>query len=345
MFDEFYKLATPPFQLTPDPQFWFESATHRKAMAYLGYGLTQGEGFVVITGEIGAGKTTLTHHLMNMVDPNRILAIRLVSTQLDGTGIVTAVAAALGIPTQGQGKAGLLATIEHFVMDHARSGQKLLIIVDEAQGLTHEALEELRMLSNFQNGGSAVVQLLLVGHPELRDRLASDASLEQVRQRVIAAHHLTTLEPSEVRAYVEHRLKTAGWNGCPTFGDDVWRLLHAESGGVPRRLNAIMHRVLLAGAVDHCEHITVDRIGAVLDDMANDIGTAAPASAVEQPFAASAHDQAAPVADTHMLDVAARIAMLEARTEEQDAALRRILEVMVDWAESQDETAQTQHYG
>lgn len=336
MFDEFYKLTASPFQLTPDPKFWFESATHRKAMAYLGYGLTQGEGFVVITGEIGAGKTTLTHHLMEQVDPTRILPIRLVSTQLDGTGIVTAVAAALGLPTQGQGKAGLLAAIEAFVTDRARSGQKLLIIVDEAQGLTHEALEELRMLSNFQLGNGAIVQLLLVGHPELRDRLASDASLEQVRQRVIAAHHLTTLEPSEVRSYVEHRLKRAGWSGRPAFTEDVWRLLHAESGGVPRRLNSIMHRVLLAGAVEQCEIVSVDLINAVLADMEQD---SAPVSAPASPEVASA------MADTHMLDVAARIATLEARTEEQDAALRRILEVMVEWAESQDQGAQQANFG
>lgn len=327
MYDEFYQLTAAPFQLTPDPKFWFESATHRKAMAYLGYGLTQGEGFVVITGEIGAGKTTLTHHLMDQVDPTRILAIRLVSTQLDGTGIVTSVASAFGLPTQGQGKAGLLAAIEAFVTDRARSGQKVLIIVDEAQGLTHEAMEELRMLSNFQLGGAAIIQLLLVGHPELRDRLASDPSLEQVRQRVIAAHNLTTLEPSEVRSYVEHRMKCVGWAGRPTFTEDVWRLLHSQSGGVPRRLNSIMHRVLLAGSVERCDVISANLIMAVLQDMEDDLNGVAPYEATET---------SAPVADTHMLDVAARIAMLEARTEEQDAALRRILEVMVEWAEGQD---------
>ncbi len=327
MFDQFYQLTASPFQLTPDPKFWFESATHRKAMAYLGYGLTQGEGFVVITGEIGAGKTTLTHHLMQQVDPTRIYAIRLVSTQLDGTGIVTAVASAFGLPTQGQGKAGLLAAIEALVTDRARSGQKILIIVDEAQGLTHEALEELRMLSNFQLGGGAIIQLLLVGHPELRERLASDPSLEQVRQRVIAAHNLTTLEPSEVRSYVEHRLKCVGWAGRPTFTEDVWRLLHSQSGGVPRRLNSIMHRVLLAGAVEQRDVISADLVMAVLNDMEDDLQMPAVPEAAASP---------APVADTHMLDVAARIAMLEARTEEQDAALRRILEVMVEWAETQD---------
>lgn len=321
MYDEYYRLTAAPFQLTPDPKFWFESATHRKAMAYLGYGLTQGEGFVVITGEIGAGKTTLTHHLMHQVDPNRIHCIRLVSTQLDGTGLVTAVAAQLGLPTQGQGKAGLLAAMEAQISDMGASGKRLLIIVDEAQGLTNEALEELRMISNFQLGGKALVQLLMVGHPELRDRLASDASLEQVRQRVIAAHHLTTLEPSEVRSYVEHRLKCAGWQGHPGFAEECWRTLHSLSGGVPRRVNAIMHRVMMAGAMEHIDSFTPDMIQAVNADMSDDV---APVTAQ------------APMADTQMLDVAARIAMLEARTEEQDAALRQILEVMVQWAETQD---------
>ena len=152
MYNDHYGLTGRPFQLTPDPRFYFESATHKKAMAYLGYGLAQGEGFIVITGEIGSGKTTLTGHLLGTIDPLRIRAIRIVSTSFGGDDLLRLVAAQVGVATESLEKAEVLDRIETNLLDHARTGQKTLIIVDEVQNLEQDALEELRMLSNFQAG-------------------------------------------------------------------------------------------------------------------------------------------------------------------------------------------------
>ena len=166
MFDDFYGLDARPFQLTPDPAFYFESSTHRKALSYLGYGLAQGEGFVVITGEVGAGKSTLVAYLMATIDPARMTAANVVTSALDGEEIVHVVAQSFGLPVMGHDKASALGTLEAFFHDEARAGRRCLLIVDEAQNLSVSALEELRMLSNFQLGSHPLLQTLLLGQPE-----------------------------------------------------------------------------------------------------------------------------------------------------------------------------------
>lgn len=211
MYDEHYGLSGRPFQLTPDPKFWFDTATHRKAMAYLGYGLSQGEGFIVITGDIGAGKTTLVGHLMATIDRERLHAIKLVSTQIEADDLLRIVGAGLEIDCAGLSKAEMLRQIERGLHMVARSGRRTLLIVDEAQALHTSALEELRMLSNFQAGGHALLQIFLLGQPEFRERLNGSSRLEQLRQRVIATHHLDPMGAGEVPAYIHHRLKIVGW--------------------------------------------------------------------------------------------------------------------------------------
>jgi general secretion pathway protein A len=332
MYNDHYGLSGRPFQLTPDPRFYFESGTHRKAMAYLGYGLAQGEGFIVITGEIGSGKTTLTGHLLNTVDPMRIKAIRLVSTQLNGDELLSSVATNFGVQTQGVDKAGLLDGIESRLLEFARSGQKALIIVDEAQNLDMSALEELRMLSNFQAGEHAMVQLLLLGQPEFKERLDSDPALEQLRQRVIATHHLTAMERSEVRPYIEHRMQLVGWQGNPRLDESAIEPIFAYSGGMPRKINNLMTRVLLMGSMEQRAAVDGQLVDVVVADMDRD-GTAveAPAPQTEQPMA-----PASTVHDPVALDFAARIAMLESHAEEQGAVLRRVLTLLVQWAESNE---------
>ena len=146
MFDDFYGLTGRPFQLTPDPAFYFESLTHRKALSYLGYGLAQGEGFVVITGEVGSGKSTLVAHLMSTIDPARLTAAQVVTSKLDGEELVHVVAQSFGLLIDGHDKATALGAIESFLHEEARAGRRCLLIVDESQNLTIGALEELRML-------------------------------------------------------------------------------------------------------------------------------------------------------------------------------------------------------
>lgn len=283
MYDQFYGLTGRPFQLTPDPHFYYESVTHRKAMSYLGYGLAQGEGFIVITGDIGAGKTTLVGHLMATIDPSRLTAVKIVSTQVGGDDMLRLAAQAFGVVAEGADKAMLLGRIEIWLHEQARSGRRSLLIVDEAQNLPIPALEELRMLSNFQLGGQALLQIFLLGQPEFRETLRTSPALEQLRQRVIATHHLDPMMPNEVEPYILHRLSLVGWNGNPQFTADAFARVYQETDGIPRRINALASRVLLLGAIDKLGMIDGGVVNAVIADMAQDDEPAAPMAVVAEP--------------------------------------------------------------
>jgi general secretion pathway protein A len=334
MYTDYYGLTAPPFQLTPDARFWFASGTHKKAMAYLGYGLAQGEGFIVVTGDIGAGKTTLTSHLMETIDPARVTAVRIVSTQVQGDDMLRLAAQGLGLPTEGVEKAQLLDRIERHLTETGRAGRRTLLIIDEAQNLPISALEELRMLSNFQAGGHALMQILLLGQPEFRDRLAASEDLEQLRQRVIATHHLDPMKPAETRGYLEHRLTTAGWTGRPALTEEACQMLHAASGGIPRKLNTLASRALLMGALEQSDTIDGAMVAQVVADLDGDRPkVAAPLPKSQMPTTA---EQSTP--DSRSVDHEARIAMLEAQILEQEAALRRVLTLLIDWVE-RDEPA------
>jgi len=369
MYDDHYGLSGRPFALTPDPKFWFDTATHRKAMAYLGYGLSQGEGFIVITGDVGAGKTTLVGHLMATIDRERLHVIKLVSSQVDGDDLLRIVATGLGVETAGLMKAQLLVAVERGLHAVARSGRRTLLIVDEAQALHTGALEELRMLSNFQAGGHALLQIFLLGQPEFRAALHGSDRLEQLRQRVIAMHHLDPMGAEEVEPYVLHRMSLVGWNGRPKFTPDAFAALYRGSDGVPRRLNQLAGRVLLFGAIEQIDVIDAKVVDAVIADITGDMPApttpaprpvvAAPAPAPEpeivaapEPIEASkpvptreplaAVEPAAPANDPKPASIEIahdRFAAIETRLEEQDAALRRVLALLVDWVEGNEAAA------
>ena len=268
MFDDYYGLTGKPFQLTPDPEFYFRSITHRKALSYLGYGLAQGEGFIVITGEVGAGKSTLVAHMMASVDPAQVTVAQVVTSKLDGEEIVHVVAQAFGLDIEGHDKASALGAIESFLHEEARAGRRCLLVVDESQNLSVAALEELRMLSNFQLGNHPLLQTLLLGQPEFRATLQSHPDLEQLRQRVIAAHHLDPMQKGEIEPYIVHRLEKVGWQGNPSFDQRVFAELYEASGGIPRRVNQIANRLLLLGAVEERSRIDAAMLQAVVDEMA-----------------------------------------------------------------------------
>ncbi len=270
MFDDFYGLTGRPFQLTPDPAFYFESATHRKALSYLGYGMAQSEGFIVITGEIGAGKSTLVAHLMKKIDPEQMTVGQIVTSSLDGEEMVHVVAQCFGLAVEGHDKASALGEIETFLHEEARAGRRCLLVVDESQNLSIEALEELRMMSNYQLGSHPLLQQLLLGQPEFKAMLATSDRLEQLRQRVIATHHLGAMQPEEVRPYVEHRLNCVGWDGSPAWDDDVFAGLYEATGGIPRRVNQVATRLLLLGAVEQRTRIDLAMLHAVLKEMDQD---------------------------------------------------------------------------
>lgn len=364
MYDQHYGFSDRPFQLTPDPRFWFDTATHKKAMAYLGYGMAQGEGFIVITGDIGAGKTTLVGHLVDTIDPDRLNVIKIVSTQIDADDLLRIVCTGLSVDAAGLTKAQMLSAIERGLHGVARGGRRTLLIVDEAQALPVDSLEELRMLSNFQAGGGALLQIFLLGQPEFRDKLG-DAALEQLRQRVIAMHHLGPMDADELEAYLIHRLTVVGWSGRPDFDSDALAAIYDWSGGIPRRVNQLVSRVLLHGAIEGIDTFGADDVAAVIGDMDGDgmSGQMAPidtvdGAAIEWPFTdtgrswrpiavnGSADDaqprpiHAAPVVDgasdassKRDIDIARRLADIDQRLEDQDAALRRVLTLLVDWVE------------
>jgi general secretion pathway protein A len=255
MYDKFYRLSGLAFQLIPDAQFFFESSIHRQAMAYLSYGLRHAGGFIVITGEIGAGKTILVDHLLSTVDHNKFFIAKIVTTRLSGDDFLYLVASGFGIAPEGLTKGPLLQKIMDLVIAQQRIGRRPVLIVDEAQNLTLDALEELRMLSNVVLNKEFALQSLLLGQPQFRAVL-ENPSLEQLRQRVTAAYHLGPLNEVETRAYVEHRLRQADWKGDPNLSDDCFWAIYRHSGGLPRRINSLCSRLLLHGFLEELHTLT-----------------------------------------------------------------------------------------
>lgn len=269
MYEEFYGLTEKPFQTNPDPTFYFGSRQHRRAMAYLEYGLHRNEGFIVITGEVGAGKTTLVRNLLSKLDSDKFIAAHLVSTQLDADNALKLVASVFGIPVSGESKADLLIAIEATLVNAYRAGKRCLLIVDEAQNLSMQAVEELRMLSNFQLNTHALMQSFLVGQPEFRYTLQSP-QLTQLRQRVIAACHIGPMDEAETKAYVEHRLTHCGWKDSPTFSPDSFPAIYEGSGGIPRRINAICDRLLLSGFLSNNKSFSESDVFEVVREIENE---------------------------------------------------------------------------
>lgn len=259
MYESFYGLTGKPFQLNPDPSFFFGSKGHSSAYSYLKYGVFQSEGFIVVTGEIGAGKTTLVRTLLEELDPRKVVAVQLVSTQLEADDLLRSVATAFGLPVRGTDKAQLLATIEAFLTSLVTEHKRALLVVDEAQNLSPRAMEELRMLSNFQLGDRALLQSFLVGQPELRELLRGP-SMQQLRQRVIASYHLGPMDEDETRGYIEHRLHRVGWKDDPSFDPAVFPSIYRATGGIPRKINLLCNRLLLASYL--AEKHAIDRADA-----------------------------------------------------------------------------------
>ncbi len=270
MYEDYYRFSAKPFQLNPDPRFFYGSKGHRRAMAYLDYGLSLGEGFIVITGEVGAGKTTLVRNLFRQLDSSNLLAAQLVSTQLDAEDTLRSVAASFGLEHESLTKSALLKNLEDFLAAAARQGKRTLLVVDEAQNLTPRAVEELRMLSNFQNNERSLIQTFLLGQPEFRGILQSP-DMQQLRQRVVASYHLGPLDADETRGYIEHRLRTVGWQGTPGFDDAAFAALHRFTAGIPRRLNTTCDRLLLFGFLEEKSHFGEAEVDEVIADLKNEV--------------------------------------------------------------------------
>jgi putative secretion ATPase (PEP-CTERM system associated) len=266
MYTEFYNLTGQPFQLTPDHRFYFGSSGHKRAMAHLSFGLSQAEGFIVITGDVGAGKTTLMGHLLSTLDSTKYVSATLVTTQLGADDVLRMVASAFGLDQEQADKATLLRRIEAFCESNHSEGKHCLLLIDEVQNLSFQALEELRMLSNFQSGGKALLQSILLGQPQFRRTLAS-SDLDQLRQRVIASYHLGPITAQETREYIRHRMNAVGWNNDPVLSEDAYLEAYRRSGGVPRKINVLCSRLLLYGFLEETHELDGTAVIQVAEDL------------------------------------------------------------------------------
>ena len=270
MYESFYNLTGMPFQLTPDSRFFFGSRGHSKAIAHLNYGLAQGEGFIIITGEVGAGKTTLVEWLRSQMDPNAYTIARVNTTQVSEHDLFRLAMAGFGLTEEGLNKSALLGRFDGVLRAHGAAGRRCLLIVDEAQNLSLAALEELRMLSNITVDGHTSMQTILLGQPQFRRMLASP-NLDQLRQRVLTSYHLGPLSEEETRAYIEHRLHAVGWTDDPHLDDDAFASVFAHTGGIPRRINRLCSRVLLYGVLEETHRITGEVVDNTAAELAHDL--------------------------------------------------------------------------
>jgi putative secretion ATPase (PEP-CTERM system associated) len=268
VYEAFYHLQGKPFQLSADPRFFFSSRGHRRAMAYLMYGVYQGEGFIVITGEIGAGKTMLANTLALKRAAGKWVQANVVSTNLRGDDMVRMVAAAFDLP-QDRSKAIVLSRVEKFLLACNRQGKRALLVVDEAQNLPARSIEELRMLSNFVSASKPLLQTFLLGQPELRSTL-QNPDMEQLRQRIIASCHLGPMDRADTEAYIVHRLQTVGWRNDPSFSEDAFDGIYQHTGGIPRKINSLCDRLMLMGRLDEKHAFTGKDVAVVIDDMNQD---------------------------------------------------------------------------
>jgi putative secretion ATPase (PEP-CTERM system associated) len=266
MYEQFYGLSAKPFQLRPDPSFFFGSKGHKRAASYLEYGLSQEEGFIVITGEIGAGKTTLLRNLFLKLQSKNIVAAEIVNTRLDADDTLRMVAGAFGLPYEDASKAALLTSIEQFLRECDRQGKRALLVVDEAQNLTPHSVEELRMLSNFQTADKSLLQTFLLGQPEFRKTLLG-GDMKQLQQRVIATYHLGPMDAHETRSYIEHRLHTVGWRGDPSFSEEAFAAIYDFTGGIPRKINTLCDRLLLMGYLEEIHAFGKSEVDEVTSDI------------------------------------------------------------------------------
>ena len=269
MYAAFYGFHDNPFLMTPDARLFYASSVHSRAHAHLVYGLEQREGFVIVTGEVGAGKTTLIERLCASLDPTAFAVARIMTTQVSGDDLLRLVADGFGVPSDGS-KASLLKGITDMLKSGDEVGRRHVLIVDEAQALPMPALEELRMLSNITEGGRALLQVVLLGQPQLRRTIASP-DLDQLRQRVLASYHLGGLSREETHAYVEHRLRAVGWTGNPYWHPAALDMVHRYSGGIPRRINRLASRVLLGAALEQVNEITAQAVEITARELEEDL--------------------------------------------------------------------------
>jgi general secretion pathway protein A len=266
MYESFYKLNDTPFKLIPNLKYYYFGKSQQRALTYLKYGITQGEGFIVITGEVGTGKTTLIQCLLNDLKNSDIAIAEVAAANLDAKKILPMICAAFGISYEKKSDVTLLKELKKLLLKYIERNTPISLIIDEAQTLTDSALEELRILSNLQVNNKALIQIILVGQNELRQTLASN-KYEHIRQRIIASYEMEALSEQETRAYIEYRLEKAGWDGDPEFEEEIFLDIYDWSNGIPRKINTLCNRILLYGFVENIHKINVSDVKSVVNEL------------------------------------------------------------------------------
>jgi len=267
---DYYGLTEPPFDITPNPRFLFYSAKHREAYNHLLYGIRERKGFVQLTGEVGAGKTTLCRALLEQINGHYATAL-ILNPVLSADELMKAIATEFGLDVRGLDRLDTVAVINNYLLWLAEQGQDAVLIIDEAQNLTEDLLEQVRLLSNLELDNRKLLQIILLGQPELRDRL-NHPNLCQLRQRITVRYHLEPLNNSETNQYIRHRLEVSGAKDALHFTRPaLWRI-HHYSGGIPRLVNALCDKALLAGFVNQREQLDYRVIGTAIRELEGDVG-------------------------------------------------------------------------
>ena len=269
MYLDHYGLTEAPFDITPNPRFLFYSAKHREAYNHLLYGIRERKGFVQLTGEVGAGKTTLCRAMLEQLDGHFSTAL-ILNPVMSADELMKAIAMEYGLPVNGLDRLNTLAVINQFLLQQVERGRETVLIIDEAQDLTDDLLEQVRLLSNLETDDRKLLQIVLFGQPELRDRL-NNPRLRQLRQRITVRYHLLPLTRHEVSQYVQHRLEVSGAKGAPYFTRPAMWRVHKYSHGIPRLVNAICDKALLAGFVQQADRINYGMIGRAIRELEGDI--------------------------------------------------------------------------
>ena len=330
MYEHFYNLRERPFALSPDPEYLYRSRVHQEALDYLRYGLETHAGFIVITGEIGSGKTTVLQTLLRDLD-NETTVGRIMNTMLEPRELLESIVIDFGLDPAGKSKPMLLRDLSQYLVDQRLAGRQVLLVIDEAQNLGLGALEELRMLSNLETEKSKLLQIVLVGQPNLRDKLAAP-ELEQLRQRITVSNHLPPLDATDTHNYINHRLQHAALGTPMVFPPEATALIHARSRGVPRIINVICDAALVFGYAEDRRTFDGRTIREVLQEL--EITGVLPRSGpVTMPQAVAVAEAGRPVPQPAMAVATMGTAVVDAREDELERRERMLRQREVELAE------------
>ncbi len=268
MYTSFFGFRCKPFQLSPDPEFLFLSGVHKRALTYLRYGIEENFGFILVTGEIGTGKTTIIRSMIRQL-PREIKLARLHNTKVSSHQLISMINEEFGLDAKNKDKSELLRELTDFLIEQYADGARAAIIIDEAQNLSVDLLEEIRLLSNLETDKAKLLQIILVGQPELNEKLGRPG-LEQLRQRIAVSTHISPLNREDAEAYIRHRLRVAGNENAVTFAEGVMDEIYAFSGGIPRLINILAEFTLLAAFIDTKKSIDLELIKEIINDLRNE---------------------------------------------------------------------------